>query len=85
MSAASTFHQYPYIVGLLTASDDVILRELARSEGSSPDKQETFLAGLRELITDLRKRNIGSLTDIASAIIAYRKDFLADEFRVLPL
>ena len=65
-------------------SDDAILRELAKAEGSSPEKQEIFLAGLRALVSDLRKRNVGNLTDIASAITTYRKTFLADEFKVLP-
>ena len=70
---------------MLTTTDDVILRELARSEGTTQSEQEAFVAGLKQLISDLRKRNISGMTEIASAIIAYRQDFLADESRMLPL
>ena len=65
--------------------DDVILRELARPEGATPSEQGAFIAGLRELILDLRSRRIGGMSDIAAAITVYRKNFLADDSRVLRL
>ncbi|KAL9130422.1 MAG: hypothetical protein Q9217_001389 [Psora testacea] len=69
----------------LRVIDDVILRELAKPEGTTPPEQDAFVKGLRELILDLRNRKVGGMSDIASAITMYRKNFLADDSRVLSI
>ena len=71
--------------GKMSLSDDSILRDLARLDGASAEDQDKFLTGLKMLIIDLRTRNVASMSDIATSIAEYRKRFLGDESRVLPL
>ena len=65
--------------------DDAILRELATPEGATSEDQKAFISGLRQLIMDLRNRKISGMTDIASAIAVYRRNFLQDDSRVIKL
>jgi hypothetical protein len=65
--------------------DDAILVELGNSAGYSEEEKPKFVAGLREVLQDLRVRKIKDFRAIASEIAAFRARFLGDDSKVLLL
>lgn len=70
----------------LTSTDDKILVQMGSvREGQTEEEKETYLAGLKEIINDLRRDKVKDFNTVASEIAAYRRRFLQDPSRVLSL
>jgi hypothetical protein len=54
-------------------------------EGKTPKEQEEYVAGLRQIITDMRRDKVKDFTTVATEIAAYRRRFLQDPSRVLAM
>ncbi|KAJ5149217.1 hypothetical protein N7448_000795 [Penicillium atrosanguineum] len=71
---------------LLTSTDDKILIEMgAVREGQTEEEKETYIAGLKEIINEMRRDKVKEFSTVAAEIAAYRRRFLQDPSRVLPL
>ncbi|KAJ5836671.1 hypothetical protein N7447_002697 [Penicillium robsamsonii] len=70
----------------MTLSDDKILVQMGSvREGQTEEEKEAYLAGLKEIINDLRRDKVKDFNTVASEIAAYRRRFLQDPSRVLSL
>ncbi|EPS34834.1 hypothetical protein PDE_09798 [Penicillium oxalicum 114-2] len=70
----------------MSLSDDNILIEMGSvREGRTKEEKEAYLAGLKGIINDLRRDKVKDFSTVASEIASYRRRFLQDESRVLPL
>ncbi|KAJ5647430.1 hypothetical protein N7490_003802 [Penicillium lividum] len=70
----------------MTLSDDKILIEMGSvREGQTEEEKETYLAGLKEIINEMRRDKVKDFSTVASEIAAYRRRFLQDPSRVLSL
>jgi hypothetical protein len=68
-----------------TVADDKILVEMGnQKEGKTPEEQEAYIAGLKELINNMRRDQVKDFSTVASEIAAYRRRFLSDPSRILP-
>ena len=54
-------------------------------EGESPEEKERFLEGLKEMINTMQRDQVKDFSTVASEIAAYRRRFLSDPSRILPL
>ncbi len=63
----------------------MILVQLGATPKLSPEEQDAYSKGLREVIRDIRARNVKDFNTVASEITAYRSKFLGDNTKVLPL
>lgn len=71
---------------LLTLTDDKILIQMgAAREGQTEEEQKAYLAGLKEIINEMRRDKVKDFSTVAAEIAAYRRRFLQDPSRVLPL
>ncbi|KAJ5182784.1 hypothetical protein N7492_000400 [Penicillium capsulatum] len=70
----------------INLSDDKILIQMgAVREGQTDDEKETYLAGLKEIINEMRRGKVKDFSTVANEIAAYRRRFLQDPSRVLAL
>ncbi|KAJ5573957.1 uncharacterized protein N7459_008384, partial [Penicillium hispanicum] len=70
----------------MTLSDDKILIQMgAAREGQTEEEQEAYLAGLKEIINEMRRDKVKDFNTVATEIAAYRRRFLQDPSRVLSL
>ncbi|CAG7919220.1 unnamed protein product [Penicillium olsonii] len=70
----------------ISLSDDKILIQMGSTrEGQTEEEKETYLAGLKEIINDLRRDKVKDFNTVATEIAAYRRRFLQDPSRVLSL
>ncbi|KAF5531417.1 hypothetical protein FMEXI_12986 [Fusarium mexicanum] len=65
--------------------DDQILLQLGAYGNCEADQHDQYVAGLRELLTDFRKRKVRDFDAISNGIIEYRAKFLGDKTKILPL
>lgn len=71
---------------LLTSADDKILIQMgAVREGQTEEEKAAYLAGLKEIINEMRRDKVKDFSTVATEIAAYRRRFLQDSSRVLPL
>ncbi|KAJ5280108.1 hypothetical protein N7478_005480 [Penicillium angulare] len=70
----------------INLSDDKILIEMGSvREGQTEEEKETYIAGLKGIINEMRRDKVKDFSTVASEIVAYRRRFLQDPSRVLPL
>ncbi|KAI9929977.1 hypothetical protein MW887_011787 [Aspergillus wentii] len=70
----------------MTLSDDKILVQMGSlREGKSPEEKDHYIAGLKQIINDMRRDKVKDFNTVATEIAAYRRRFLQDPSRVLPL
>ncbi|KAF9894578.1 hypothetical protein FE257_006464 [Aspergillus nanangensis] len=70
----------------MSLSDDKILIEMGSvREGKTPEERDTYTAGLKEIINDMRRDKVKDFNTVATEIAAYRRRFLQDPSRILPL
>jgi phosphoenolpyruvate-protein kinase (PTS system EI component) len=70
----------------LTLTDDKILVQLGAAQESQTEEEKTkYVAGLKEIINNLRRDKVKDFNTVASEIAAYRRRFLQDPSRVLSL
>ena len=68
----------------LTTTDNTILLQLGSvQEGSTPEEKEAYISGLKDIITNMRSRNLKDVSAVLAEIVAYRARFLGDKSRVL--
>lgn len=74
------------ITGLLTLTDDKILIQMgAVREGQTDDEKDNYIVGLKAMINEMRRDKVKDFSTVANEIAAYRRRFLQDPSRVLPL
>ncbi|KAG2414413.1 hypothetical protein HFD88_003604 [Aspergillus terreus] len=70
----------------MTLSDDKILVQMGSlREGSTPEEKDHYVAGLKEMVNDLRRDKVKDFNTVAAEIAAYRRRYLQDPSRILPL
>lgn len=70
----------------LTPTDDNILVQMGTvREGKTEKEKEAYLAGLKETITEMRRDKVKDFSTVATEVATYRRRFLQDPSRVLPL
>ncbi|KAJ5176655.1 uncharacterized protein N7482_002532 [Penicillium canariense] len=70
----------------MNLSDDKILIQMgAAREGQTEEEKETYITGLKKIINEMRRDKVKDFSTVASEIAAYRRRFLQDPSRVLPL
>src|SRR5690348_15288968 len=91
-----TSHTYVYVsrpyrleadVGAsLTPTDDKILVDMGSTrEGKTAEEREEYVAGLKQAINDMRRDKVKDFDTVITEITAYRRRFLQDPTRLLPL
>jgi hypothetical protein len=71
---------------LLILTDDKILVQMGSlREGKTPEEKDQYIAGLKQIINDMRRDKVKDFNTVATEIAAYRRRFLQDPSRVLPL
>lgn len=67
-------------------TDDKILVQMGSlREGKTPEEKDQYIAGLKQIINDMRRDKLKDFNTVATEIAAYRRRFLQDPSRVLPL
>ncbi|KAB8258366.1 hypothetical protein BDV32DRAFT_125992 [Aspergillus pseudonomiae] len=70
----------------MNLSDDKILVQMGSlREGKTPEEKDNYIAGLKNIINDMRRDKVKDFNTVATEIAAYRRRFLQDPSRVLPL
>ncbi|KZF23059.1 hypothetical protein L228DRAFT_283117 [Xylona heveae TC161] len=70
----------------MNLSDDMILVQMgAAQEGQTQEERQHYVEGLKQVIHDMRGRNVNDFNIVASELAAYRSRFLNDKSRVLSL
>ncbi|PYI19494.1 uncharacterized protein BO72DRAFT_383215 [Aspergillus fijiensis CBS 313.89] len=54
-------------------------------EGKTPEEKDEYIAGLKQIINDMRRDKVKDFSTVAAEIAAYRRRFLQDPSRILPL
>lgn len=54
-------------------------------EGKTPEEKDHYIAGLKQIINDMRRDKVKDFNTVATEIAAYRRRFLQDPSRILPL
>lgn len=54
-------------------------------EGRNPEEKDQYITGLKQIINDMRRDKVKDFNTVAAEIVAYRRRFLQDSSRVLPL
>jgi hypothetical protein len=54
-------------------------------EGKTPEEKDNYIAGLKQIINDMRRDQVKDFSTVATEIAAYRRRFLKDSSRVLSL
>lgn len=71
---------------VLTWTDDKVLIQMGSlREGKTPEEADRYLAGLKQIINDMRRDSVKDFISVAREIAAYRRRFLQDPSRILPL
>ncbi|RAO68743.1 uncharacterized protein BHQ10_004755 [Talaromyces amestolkiae] len=66
--------------------DDKILVDMSNQrEGKTPEEREAYIEGLKDLINSMQRDQVKDFPTIAGEIAAYRRRFLSDPSRILPL
>lgn len=69
-----------------TFADDKILVQMGSlREGKTPEEKDQYIAGLKEIINEMQRDKVKDFNTVATEIAAYRRRFLQDPSRVLPL
>ncbi|GME49363.1 protein red1 [Neofusicoccum parvum] len=68
----------------MSISEDKILVQLGIvNPGRTPEEQEQWRVGLKQVLKGLREDNVRDAESVAAAITKYRREFLQDPSRVL--
>ena len=73
-------------LGFLTFTDDMVLVHMGTTPaGFSAQETDAYVRGLRQIIQEIRGRKVKDFNKVAAEISAYRRRFLKDDSKVLPL
>jgi hypothetical protein len=70
---------------LTDPSDDVLITALGTPEEFPAEQQEKFRAGLKQVLNNLRLKNVRDFDTIAAEVVAHRRTFLGDASKILML
>jgi len=65
--------------------DDAVLTALGSPDEFHGEQRERFIDGLKEVLSNMRKRKVNDFDVIAAEIVAHRSKFLGDKSKVLML
>lgn len=54
-------------------------------EGKTAEEREAYIEGLKNLINNMQRDQVNDFPTVAGEIAAYRRRFLSDPSRILPL
>jgi CRISPR/Cas system CSM-associated protein Csm2 small subunit len=54
-------------------------------EGKTTEEREAYIEGLKDLINSMQRDQVKDFSTVAGEIAAYRRRFLSDPSRILPL
>ena len=54
-------------------------------EGKTTQEREAYIEGLKDLINSMQRHQVNDFPTVAGEIAAYRRRFLSDPSRILPL
>lgn len=54
-------------------------------EGNTPEEKDNYVTGLKEMVNELRRDKVKDFNTVATEIAAYRRRYLQDPSRILPL
>ena len=63
----------------------ILLQLGTEPAGLTPEEQKAYNEGLKNVIKDIRSRNVRDFNAMAADITTYRANFIGDTTRVLPL
>ena len=67
-------------------TDDKILVQMGSlREGKTPEEKDQYITGLKQIINEMRRDKVKDFNTVATEIADYRRRFLQDSSRVLPL
>ena len=67
-------------------TDDKILVQMGSlREDKTPEEKDQYITGLKQIINEMRRDKVKDFNTVATEIAAYRRRFLQDTSRVLPL
>ncbi|KAL1981360.1 hypothetical protein VTN96DRAFT_2751 [Rasamsonia emersonii] len=70
----------------MVLTDDKILVQMGSlREGKTPEERDKYIEGLKQIINDMRRDKVKDFNTVATEIAAYRRRFLQDPSRVVPL
>ena len=68
------------------STDDKILVDMGNQrEGKTTEEREAYIEGLKDLINNMQRDQVNDFPTVAGEIAAYRRRFLSDPSRILPL
>lgn len=71
---------------MLTRTEDKVLVQMGSlREGKTSEEKDNYIAGLKQIINDMRRDKVKDFNTVAKEIAAYRRRFLQDPSRILPL
>jgi hypothetical protein len=70
---------------LLSTDDKILVQMGSLREGKTPEEKDQYIAGLKQIINEMRRDKVKDFNTVATEIAAYRRRFLQDPSRVLPL
>lgn len=71
---------------MLTRAEDKVLVQMGSlREGKTSEEKDNYIAGLKQIINDMRRDKVKDFNTVAKEIAAYRRRFLQDPSRILPL
>jgi hypothetical protein len=72
--------------GYINLTDDKILVQMGSvREGKTPEERESYIEGLKQIINEMRRDQVKDFNTVVTEIAAYRRRFLDDPTRILPL
>ncbi|KAL1958710.1 hypothetical protein VTO42DRAFT_4053 [Malbranchea cinnamomea] len=77
--------QYQHLRDMSLTDDKILVEMGSLREGKTQKEQDDYVAGLRQIITDMRRDKVKDFVTVATEIAAYRRRFLQDPSRVLAL
>ncbi|PTU25258.1 hypothetical protein P175DRAFT_0521055 [Aspergillus ochraceoroseus IBT 24754] len=79
------FCEFQHFRDMALSDDKVLVQMGSRREGKTPEESDSYLAGLKQMINDMRREKVKDFSTVAAEIAAYRRRFLQDPSRVLAL
>ena len=76
---------YVFRLTITNLPDDEMIKQVAENPGRDQEEKARFKDGLLKVIGTLREDNVNEPNAVATAILAYRAQFVNDPSRVLNL
>ncbi|PLN86377.1 hypothetical protein BDW42DRAFT_159145 [Aspergillus taichungensis] len=77
--------EYQHFRDMSLSEDKVLVQMGSLREGKTSEEKDNYIAGLKQIINDMRRDKVKDFNTVAKEIAAYRRRFLQDPSRILPL